>query len=85
MFQLTAFKEDTLTAYRRDILHSAAVMDGQLATITLLPIGVKVHDHRELSAVIVPKLISVTGIETSLFIKRIVEFVASDTGVAGAI
>ena len=85
VLQFTAFKEDTLAAYGRYILHSIAVMDGQLASISLLPTRVQVHDHRKLPAVVVAKLISVTRIEGSLFVQRVMEFVAGDAGIASAI
>ena len=61
------------------------IMNAQFSSIILLPIVIQVHDHRILAAIIVPKLVLVLFIKTSLLIQGVMKFIAGNAGVAGLV
>ena len=85
MQEFTAFEEDAFTTERRYVLMTVVLMDAEFAAIGRLPVGIEIHDHGVLPAVIAAKLIEVAAVETPLLIYRIVKFIARDTRVAGRI
>lgn len=85
MFEFVAFEKDGFAAFRTDVLPSVCMMDAEFSTVGYDPSFIQIHDHRVFPSFVIFELIGVFFIETAGFIQGIMEFVAGDAGIAGAV
>lgn len=85
MQQFITLKKNEFPVFRRYSLLGLFLINAQLSTISFLPIGVEVHDHRILPTVVVAKLIEVFFVKAAFFVKGIMKFVISNPCIASGI